>query len=106
MLLLNDHRDWEPRILIKTLANSVPEDDDAASESANDETPGQMTAPGVSEQTEKLVTWDEPPGAAGRQMPVVKPEDDNSAAEQLVKEGSEEAERDRRIAATKANFET
>jgi hypothetical protein len=56
LLLLNDHRDWEPRILIMTLANSVPEDDDAASESANDETPGQMTAPEVSEQSEKLVT--------------------------------------------------
>jgi len=38
-----------------------------------------------------LVTWDEAPGQAGRQVRKEEPEDERSSAELLAEEGSEEA---------------
>ena len=38
-------------------------------------------------------------------MPTVKPEDETSIAEQLINEGTDEADRERRIAAEDPDFE-
>jgi hypothetical protein len=91
-----------------TSAKATPNDDDSdphALENAADETPTEITAPELTEQTKRLVVWDEPPDAAGHGVPAVKPEDEISAVERLVQEGMDEADRDRRIAAADPDFE-
>jgi hypothetical protein len=87
----------------------LPNDDNDISpeeiEAAADETPTDLTAPELDPQTKELTTWDEPPEAAGHAVPRVLPEDETSIAEQLVYEGTDEADRDRRIAAADPDFE-
>ncbi|MGB8168510.1 MAG: hypothetical protein WCF18_13515 [Chthoniobacteraceae bacterium] len=73
--------------------------------SAADETPTDVTAPELDEQTKQVITWDEPPAATGTAAPKVLPEDEVSAAEQLVYEGTDEADRERRMAAADPDFE-
>ena len=72
---------------------------------ASDDTPTDVTAPELDKETKELVTWDEPPGASGHAAPKVLPEDYVSAAEQLVYEGTDEADRVRRLAAADPDFE-
>ncbi len=74
-------------------------------ETAADETPAPKLAPELSEETEKLVAWDEPPESAGHQAPTTKPEDETSVAADLVEKGLDAAERERRIAAADPDFE-
>jgi len=84
------------------------EDDDIDPEeiqSASDETPTDVTAPELNEQTKDLTAWDEPPAASGTVAPKVRPDDDVSIAEQLVYEGTDEADRDLRLAAADPDFE-
>ena len=84
------------------------DDDDFAPEDldiAADETPTDVTAPELNPKTKGLVEWDEPPESSGHIAPKVLPEDETSIAEKLVDEGSDEADRDRRIAATDPDFE-
>lgn len=84
------------------------DDDDFAPEDldvAADETPTDVTAPELNAETKELVEWDTAPAAAGQVAPKVVPEDDTTIAEQLVYEGTDEAERDRRIAAADPDFE-
>jgi hypothetical protein len=86
-----------------------PNDDDDLSpeelDVAADETPTDVVAPELTPQTEELVEWDESPEATGHAVPKVTPEDETSIAEQLVNEGTDEAERERRIAAVDPDFE-
>lgn len=72
---------------------------------AGDETPTDVTAPENSAQTKDLTAWDEPPAASGTAAPKVLPEDEVSIAEQLVYEGTDEADRERRMAAADPDFE-
>jgi hypothetical protein len=91
-----------------TSTNPIPNDDDSdphALEDAADEIPADATPPELSEQTRNLIAWDEPPDAAGHETPTIGPEDEAPAAEQLVQEGMEQADRDRRIAAADSDFE-
>jgi len=87
----------------------MPNDDDDISpeelEVAADETPTDVTAPELSSETKELVEWDQPPEATGHAAPKVLPDDETSIAEQLVEEGTDEADRDRRIAAADPDFE-
>jgi hypothetical protein len=87
----------------------MPNDDDDSDprdlDAAADETPAELAAPELSEQTKELIAWDEPPGCAGHEVPTVKPDDETSIAEQLVQEGAEEADREHRIAAEDPDFE-
>ncbi len=87
----------------------MPNDDDDISpeemNDATDETPTDMTAPEVNPETKELVEWDEAPEVTGHAVSKVLPEDETSAAEQLVFEGTDEAERDRRMAAADPDFE-
>ena len=85
-----------------------PNDDESDAHSLNDaadETPTDVNAPELSEQTEELIAWDEPPEASGHEVPTVRPEDEISPVEQLVEEGMDQAERDRRMAAADPDFE-
>jgi hypothetical protein len=59
----------------------------------------------LSEQTKELTAWDEPPSATGMAAPKVLPEDEVSITEQLVHEGTDEADRERRVAAADPDFE-
>ncbi len=97
------------RSMIMKPQPALPNDDDDISpeelEVAADETPTDVTAPELSPETEELVEWDEPPESTGHAVPKVLPEDETSAAEQLVREGTDEADRDRRIAAADPDFE-
>jgi hypothetical protein len=79
----------------------APEDLDVAA----DETPTDVTAPELNPETKGLVEWDAPPDSTGHAAPKVLPEDETSVAEQLIYEGTDEADRDRRIAATDPDFE-
>ena len=84
------------------------DDDDFAPEDldvAADETPTDVTAPELNPETKGLVEWDQPPESTGHAAPKVLPEDETSIAEQLIYEGTDEADRDRRIAATDPDFE-
>lgn len=86
-----------------------PNDDDDISpeelDVATDETPTDVTAPELSAATKDLVEWDSPPESTGHAAPKVTPEDETSIAEELVYEGTDEADRDRRIAAADPDFE-
>ena len=53
-----------------------------------------------SPDVEEIVTWDEPVEARGEQAPRIGLEDEASVAEQLVEEGVDEADHDRRVAAS------
>jgi hypothetical protein len=79
------------------------ETDPQTIEDAVNETPASATPPEVDEQTAELISWDEAPANSG--APKIEPEDEVTAAELLVEEGMEEAERDRRIAAVDPDFE-
>ena len=85
--------------------SSHPADDDfidpqavesAAEFAPNEETEGTAT---------ELTAWDEPTGITGRGAPKVLPEDEIPAAEQLVAEGIDEADREQRLAAEDPDFE-
>lgn len=85
----NENEDLEPEGLIE----------------AADDMPTDVTAPELSEETKELTEWNEPPTASGTEVPKVRPDDETSIAEQLVYEGTDEAERERRIAAADPDFE-
>ncbi len=87
------------------LPNEDDDIDPAEIETASDETPTDGTPPELDPQTENLTAWDEAPSAAGTAAPRVVPDDETSVAEQLVNEGTDEAERDRRLAAADPDFE-
>jgi len=74
-------------------------------EAAADETPTAAIPPELDERTKDLTAWDEAPTSAGTAAPKVMPEDEASVDEQLVDEGVDEAERERRIAAADPDFE-
>lgn len=88
--------------------NPTGDDSDFAPEeleAAVDETPAAAEAPEVNAETRDLTTWDQAPGATGNETPAVREDDETTIAEQLVTEGIEEAERDRRIAASDPDFQ-
>jgi hypothetical protein len=72
---------------------------------ASDETPTDVTAPELSKETEELTEWDEAPTSSGKAAHKVLPEDEVPAAEQLVYEGTDEADRQSRLAAADPDFE-
>jgi hypothetical protein len=74
-------------------------------EAAADETPTDAIPPELDERTKDLTTWDEAPASAGTAAPKVVPEDEAAVEEQLVDEGVDEAERERRMAAADPDFE-
>jgi hypothetical protein len=86
-----------------------PNDDDKPDpeeiEAASDETPTDVTAPELSPTTKDLIEWDEPPTASEAAAPKVLPEDEVPVGEELVYEGSDEADRERRMAAADPDFE-
>lgn len=75
---------------------------------ASDETPTEVTAPEVDARTEEITEWDDAPAAHGTAAPKVMPEDDqdeDTIASKLVYEGTDEADREQRIAAADPDFE-
>lgn len=91
-------------------ANIPAPDDDAQeiaeeTEVAADETPTDVTAPELSDRTKNLTEWDDVPEAHGTAAPKVAPDDEDTIASQLVYEGTDEAERERRMAAADPDFE-
>lgn len=79
------------------------ETDPQTIQDAVDETAASDIPPEADAQTAELTAWDEVPSHPG--APKVELEDEVPAAEVLVEEGLEEAERDRRIAAADPDFE-
>jgi hypothetical protein len=73
-------------------------------EAVQDE-PADSIPPEVNRATAELTEWDAPPSSSGRAAPKVLPEDDVPAAEALIGEGLEEADREQRIAAADPDFE-
>lgn len=63
------------------------------------------TPPELNKLTKELTEWDEPPAATGTAAHKVLPEDEVSIAEQLVYEGTDEADRDLRLAAADPDSE-
>lgn len=75
---------------------------------AADETPTDVTAPEVDDRTKDVTEWNDAPTDHGSAAPKVLPEDDedeDTIAAKLVYEGTDEAERERRIAAADPDFE-
>ncbi|EDY22336.1 hypothetical protein CfE428DRAFT_0461 [Chthoniobacter flavus Ellin428] len=73
---------------------------------ATDETPTDTTAPELSAKTEELTEWDDAPESHGTAAPKVLPDDeDDTISSKLVYEGTDEAERERRMAAADPDFE-
>lgn len=87
----------------------IPNEDDDLDpeeiEAAGDETPTDVTAPELDPHTKNLTAWDEAPSASGTVTPRVVPDDETSIAEQLVYEGTDEADRVLRLAAVDPDFE-
>ena len=93
----------------KKLSINEEDEQEAAEElaEATDETPTEVTAPELNAKTEELTSWDDVPESHGTAAPKVTPEDDDddSIAAKLVYEGTDEAERERRMAAADPDFE-
>lgn len=87
------------------LPNEDDEFDPVEIQEAADETPTVVTPPELDAETKNLTTWDEAPGASGRAAPKILPEDETTVAERLVYDGTDEADRERRIAAADPDFE-
>lgn len=85
--------------------NDDEDRDDEEMIEAADETPTDVIAPETDEQTKDITTWDDPPTATGSAVPKVVPDDDASVGEELVYEGTDEAERERRMAAADPELE-
>jgi len=74
---------------------------DAADEAATD-----VTAPEVDAQTEKVTEWDDAPASHGVKAPKVLEEDEeDTISAKLVYEGTDEADRERRLAAADPDYE-
>lgn len=93
----------------KKLSINEEDEQESAEElaEATDETPTNVTAPELDEKTEELTEWDDAPESHGTAAPKVVPEDndDDTIASKLVYEGTDEAERERRIAAADPDYE-
>jgi len=77
-------------------------------DAAADESPTDVTPPEVDARTEEITEWDDAPAAHGKAAPKVMPSDDDdedTIAAKLVYEGTDEADRERRIAAADPDFE-
>ncbi|MDR3402346.1 MAG: hypothetical protein P4L99_07590 [Chthoniobacter sp.] len=85
------------------------EDQEIAEEivAASDETPTDVTAPETSAETEKLTAWDDVPASHGSAVPTVTNDDDDedSIAAKLVYEGTDEADREQRLASADPDYE-
>lgn len=88
------------------LSNDDDFDLDELDEAA-DETPTDTTAPEVDPRAKKLTEWDEAPSCRGSAAPRtgIEDGDEDTISARLVYEGTDEAERDRRIAAADPDFE-
>jgi hypothetical protein len=87
------------------LPNEDEDFDPEEIEAAANETRVDDTPPELDPRTENLTKWNEPPTASGTAAPKVEPEDEASIAEQLVNEGTDEADRVSRLAAADPDFE-
>ena len=98
---------------MKAKANKVPPPDEPETDAeeiadATDETPTDVTPPEVDARTEDITEWDDAPASHGTAAPKVQPDeedDETTIASKLVYEGTDEAERDRRMAAADPDFE-
>jgi len=68
----------------------------AAELSGGDATSG---APAADASLEQVTSWDEPAAATGRRIDTMGLEDESSVAEQLIRDGLEEADHDLRVEA-------
>jgi hypothetical protein len=91
---------------------ALPEEEEEANAEeiadAAEETPTDVTPPEVDRRTENLTEWDDVPAAHGTAAPKVAPgdeDDEDTIAAKLVYEGTDEAERERRLAAADPDFE-
>jgi hypothetical protein len=86
-----------------------PNDDDEFDpeeiEEASEERITPSNAPEVDSKTENLTEWDQPATDPSGAVPKVPLEDEAPAAEELVEEGMDEADREQRIAAVDPDFE-
>jgi len=95
----------------KKIVPHESEDDEINAEEiadAADETPTEMTAPELEAGTEELTEWDDAPSAHGTAAPKVTPDDEDdedTISAKLVYEGTDEADRERRLAAEDPDFE-
>jgi hypothetical protein len=65
---------------------------------------GQNYVESAEEQLPTSERWDPIPGSPGEQAPIVTPHDEQTDNEKLVEEGSEEAEHDRMVEATRESL--
>ena len=73
-----------------------------------DETPTDVTPPEVDRRTEELTEWNDAPADHGSAAPKVGPaaeSDEDTIAADLVYEGTDEADRELRLAAVDPDFE-
>jgi hypothetical protein len=73
-----------------------------------DETPTDVTPPEVDPRTKELTAWDDAPADHGSAAPKVGPaveDDEDTIAADLVYEGTDEADRELRLAAIDPDFE-
>lgn len=89
-----------------TSSTDAPEDVDPREiEDASDETPATKDAPELPPKAENLTEWDNPPQSYGGAALKVPMEDEVGAAEELVNEGLDEADRNQRMAAADPDME-
>lgn len=89
-----------------TQPNEDSEFDPEALVEAAQNIPTEAFPPEVNPATAELTEWDTAPSSCGKVTPKVLPEDEVPAAEQLVGEGIDEADRELRIAAVDPDLES
>ena len=94
----------DPRNTEVILPKKIPNDDDDSDrrdlEIAADEEPDEnRELPSCRSKRKSWSGWDEPPEATGHEATTVHRKDETSIAEELINEGTDEADRERRIAA-------
>ncbi len=85
--------------------NEDPDIDPEEMVEAAQDQPVENIPPEVNPTTAELLEWDTLPASSGRVVPKVLPEDEVPAAESLIIEGLEEADREQRLAAADPDFE-
>jgi hypothetical protein len=98
----------KPKMKTAIPADEVEEANAEEIADAAEESLTEVTAPELDERTKKLTEWDDAPEAHGSAVPKVLPDeedDEDTVATKLVYEGTDEADRDRRLAAEDPDFE-
>lgn len=96
----NEDIERRAKELAQTDGRPVPQEHDFVRAMEDLSRPGPPPPPEADETEAPVGSWSAGPGGQPHKGPTVVPDDEQSAAQRLVEQGVEEADHDRRVAAT------